>query len=101
MYRMGLTSSERWIFIFGDDSYDESDEFIALVKEYQSQLGGKITAVSDETQYRITNDPLKLIFQWDSLFGITVIVPFTTDITMAQNAMRHLCDRLNTRADKP
>ena len=90
MYRLESISKERWIFI-SCDSFDEPDEFVALVKEYQEQLRGKLIAVSDATQYSIMNDPLELIFQWDTLFGITVIVPLKTDITIAKNAMQCLC----------
>jgi len=97
MYKLGLTSEERWIFISGEDSFYEPDEFIELVKEYRLRLLGTIKAVSDETQYIIDNDPLKLLFQWDSCFGITVVVPTETDIAAAEKAMRELCDRLNQK----
>lgn len=97
MYKLTYTSNERWIFISAEFSFDEPDEFIAFVKEYQSQYGGKIIAISVDTQYRITEDPLNLVFQWDSLFGITVIVPNETDISIAENSISHLCDKLNEK----
>ena len=95
MYKLNLVSKERWIFISGKDSVDEPNEFNKLVKEYQSHLSGTIKVVSDKMQYAIDNDPLKLIFQWDSCFGITVVVPMETDITNAENVISELCERLN------
>ena len=95
MYKLNSVSNDRWIFISGQDSFDEPDVFIELVKEYQSHLSGTIKAVSDKMQYAIDNDPLKFIFQWDSCFGITVIVPTETDIANAENVIRELCERLN------
>ena len=100
MYKLESISTERWIFISGHDSFDDPDEFVALVKEYQSLLGGELVAVSDDTQYAILNDPLKLVFQWDSCFGITVIVPYETNIAAAEKAMLSLCSRLNNKYAK-
>ena len=100
MYKLELTSKERWIFIFSDNSLEEPDEFVELVKEYQIEIGGEIIAVSEETQYTITNDPLQLVFQWDTLFGITVIVPHNTKISDAENAMYFLCEKLNEKQKK-
>jgi hypothetical protein len=97
MYKLESISKERWIYISGEDSFYESDEFVALVKEYRSQIGGELIAVSDDIQYKIVNDPLKLIFQWDSCFGIAVVVPHQTDIAAAEKAMRYLCDSLNNK----
>lgn len=100
MLKVGFSSSERWIFISGEFSFDNSDEFIDLVKGYQAQLSGEIKATSNDTRYVINNDPLKLIFQWDSCFGITVIAPDETDISEAQKTLIELCDELNLKANK-
>jgi len=97
MYKLELTSAERWIYITGERSFDEPGEFVELVKEYQAHLSGTIKAVSDEMQYIVDNDPLKLIFQWDSCFGITVIVPTETVIATAEKALSELCERLNNK----
>ena len=88
--------SERWIFITSA-SYDEPDELIDLVREYQAYLSGKIVAVPDDMQYTIDNDPLKLIFQWDSFFGITVITPDNIDMATAEKALQDICNRLNSK----
>ena len=86
---------ERWVYISCED-YDTPDEFAVLVKEYRSQLSGKVKAISDDARYVIDNDPLKLVFQWDSCFGITVVVPIKkTDITIAEKTLQDLCDKLN------
>ena len=96
MYTLGHMRENGWLPISGDDSMESPDEFVALVKAYQLQLGGKIIVVTPEdTRYAITNDPLKLVFQWDSLFGITVIVPPETEISAAEESMYHLCEALN------
>ena len=97
MYKIINISKDRWIFISAEFSTDEPDSFINLVKEYQSHVSGQIVKVSDDMQYSINNDPLSLIFQWDSLFGITVIVPDEIDISIAEKTMNHICDKLNNQ----
>ncbi|MDR2903227.1 MAG: hypothetical protein LBU77_01785 [Clostridiales bacterium] len=97
MYKVESISHDRWIFISSENSLHDPDEFIALIKEYQLQIGGEIVAVSEDTQYALTNDPLQLVFQWDSLFGITVVVPDETDIVFAEKTMHLLCDHLNKK----
>ena len=95
MYKVKHASRERWIFIDGEGSFDEPDAFVQLLKAYQSEWLGEIIMVSQDILYRLENDPLKLIFQWDSCFGITVIVPPETDILAAEKGMKDLCDRMN------
>ena len=74
MYEVRWPDKERWIFIFCDYP-GEPDEFVALLKAYRDMVHGKIRAISDSMQYKVDNDELGLIFQWDDCFGITVIVP--------------------------
>lgn len=93
MYRVYPPDRERWIFIFSDDP-DEPEEFAALVKAYCSMVHGKITEISEDMQYKIDGDELGLIFQWDDCFGITVIVPNSTDIDIAFNTLKNLCDTI-------
>ena len=45
-------------------------------------------------QYKIDNDELGLIFQWDDCFGITVIVPQSTDLDKAYTTMKSLCETI-------
>lgn len=94
MFKVHPPDKDRWIFIFTDD-IDEPDEFIVLVKAYRDILNGKIIEVSDMMQYKIDNDELGLIFQWDDCFGITVVVPDKTDLIKAYNALIELCESLN------
>ena len=61
-----------WIYISADDSFKKPDAFAALVKTIAASQNGKITPVGD-MQYRITNLPHDLVFQWDDLLGIVVI----------------------------
>ena len=90
MYTVNPPDKERCIFIFSDDP-DEPDEFVALVKAYSNMVHGKITKVSELMQYKIDNDELGLIFQWDDCFGITVIVPQPTDLDKAYTTLKRLC----------
>ncbi|WP_278961833.1 hypothetical protein [Ruminococcus bicirculans (ex Wegman et al. 2014)] len=77
MYEVRWPNKERWIFIFCDYP-GEPDEFVVLLKAYRDMVHGKIRAISDSMQYKVDNDELGLIFQWDDCFGITVIVPKST-----------------------
>ena len=97
MYKLASISKERWLSISGDDSWYFPDEFFVLLKAYESQLNGTISEVSEDMQYIVSNDPLKLIFQWDSCFGITVIVPDETDMAIAEKTIIDLCNALNQK----
>lgn len=55
---------------------------------------GKIRAISDSMQYKVDNDELGLIFQWDDCFGITVIVPKSTDLDKVYNTLKDLCENI-------
>jgi hypothetical protein len=88
-------SKSRWIFISAKDSFYFPDAFIELVKKYQSLLSGKVIAGREDMQYIIDNDPLNLIFQWDDLFGIVIIVPSKTNIDKAKETISNICDELN------
>jgi|GEM_PF-3400745 len=94
-----------WIMIEGtkdfvsDDPYDIADpkEFVTLVKEYAAQLSGKVKSYSRYNQYKVGKDPLGLIFQFDDLFGMSVIVPKKIDIKIAEKTIQTLCDRVNNK----
>ena len=90
-------SADRWVYVYGECSIYDPDEFVELVKEYQKRLSGKIKHASEHTQYYIDNDPLRLVFQWDSLFGIVVIVPRSTNMDVAKTTLREICDVINQR----
>jgi len=68
-----ISEEEQWIFISSDDKWDreEPDSFICLLQRIKQAMNSEIIALGD-TRYKFTNDSLNLIFQWDSLFGITV-----------------------------
>ena len=95
MFKVNPPDKERWIFISQDNlDFDEPDGFITLLKLYRDKLQGKITKVSDDMQYKIDNDELGLIFQWDSCFGITVVVPESTDLDKAYDTLKRLCETI-------
>lgn len=78
-YRISnINDSDGWIFISAPDSFDEPTAFVQMVRMIADAVNGKISSVGD-TQYRITNIPHDLIFQWDDLFGIVVINGNTAD----------------------
>lgn len=96
MYSVNLPTKERWVYIsFDEQDCEEPDSFVRLIKAYADKLSGKIVAVPEEMQYRIDNDASGLLFQWDSCFGITVVVPDGTDLTKAYNTLTELCESLN------
>ena len=99
MYKLESVSKERWIFLSCDSSFDEPEGFIALLKQYQQQLGGKIVSVSQNYQYSIEGDLLHLVFQWDSCFGISIVVPTNTDISAAKKCVDMLCQQLNSKKE--
>lgn len=70
-----INEKERWIFLYADEwDIEETDSFVYLVKKIRDDLQGKVID-KGMTTYSIDNDPLQLVFQWDSLFGITVVYP--------------------------
>lgn len=70
-----INEKERWIFLYCDEwDCDETDSFVFLVKKIRDDLHGKIIE-RGMARYSIDNDKLNLVFQWDGLFGITVVYP--------------------------
>jgi hypothetical protein len=94
-FKIDLVSKERWIFVSAKDSHYFTDAFVELVKKYQSLYSGKIKEGQHQMQYIIENDPLKLVFQWDDLFGITIIVPPDINIKEVEKTISNLCNELN------
>jgi len=85
-----------WMFISCNDIY-EPDEFVILVREYQAQISGKAIEKVGNGQYRIENDPHKLVFQYDDLFGIVVIIPKNVNSVEARDILLKLCERANEK----
>ena len=69
-------TEDGWIFLSGGtgSDYGEQNAFAYLLKKIECETGGQIEEVGEQ-QYRIKGAPVKLIYQWDGLFGITVIRP--------------------------
>ena len=76
LYRISsINESDRWVFISSnDDDVNDTDSFVFLIKTIASQAGAKVKEVGN-LQYAIDGDPMKLTYQWDGLFGISVIYP--------------------------
>lgn len=67
-----VSEKDHWIFIYYDEwNTEESDSFIELLKLVRDDLGGKLKDLGMD-RYTFENDPLELVYQWDSLFGIVV-----------------------------
>ena len=75
-YRISsIHESDRWVFISSnDDDINDTDSFVFLIKTIASKAGAKVKEVGN-LQYAIDGEPMKLTYQWDSLFGISVIYP--------------------------
>lgn len=70
-----IDEKERWIFLQADEwDVEEPDSFAYLLKKICSYVSGEVVDIGDD-RYKIENDPCHLIYQWDSLFGITIIYP--------------------------
>ena len=75
-YRISsINESDRWVLISSnDDDINDTDSFVFLIKTIASQAGAKVKEVGN-FQYAFDGDPMKLTYQWDGLFGISVIYP--------------------------
>lgn len=72
---ISIDEKQRWIFLQADEwDLEEPDSFNLLIKMISNHVKGDIINMGDD-KYRIKNDPYNLIYQWDSLFGITIIYP--------------------------
>lgn len=69
---ININDIDGWIFISADDSFETPDAFVSLVKAISSSVGGEISPAG-WMQYKISNLPFDLVFQWDDLFGIVII----------------------------
>jgi hypothetical protein len=72
---LSINEKERWIYLQADIWDDEEpDSFVYLLKKIRDGLNGKIID-KGMTTYQIDNDPCHLTYQWDTLFGITIVYP--------------------------
>ncbi len=72
---LSVSEDSKWIFIICNEvDSEEYEPFVALLKNIAQKWNngewqGKISSAG-EMRYRINNDPLNLVYQWDDLFGI-------------------------------
>ena len=98
-YRVDSSGNSSWILIFHEYATVDTDSFVALLKSVQSELGGKIVKVRNEdVQYMIDNDPMELVFQWDSCFGNVVIIQDGRYRDSAVALLERRCIKLNKQA---
>ena len=80
-----INDNEGWIYIndAADDlCFEEPDSFIHLVRLFKERFGGTVAETGD-VQYIVSGMPMRLVFQWDDLFGIIIIVDKPEDINQA------------------
>ena len=73
-----VSKTEKWIYINckEEDSILESEPFVELVKSIakkwnDNEWQGNIFSAGD-MRYKVKNDPIDLVYQWDDLFGIVL-----------------------------
>ena len=77
-YSISRVSENKWIYIecIEEDSALEHAPFVELVKTIAMKWNNGLWQghISQEGQmrYRIENDPLNLVYQWDDLYGIVL-----------------------------
>lgn len=71
-----INAKERWVFIGSSDPFDteEPDAFVHLMNRIRDGVKGHIVHTGEMT-FAIPEDGLGLRYQWDDLFGITVVWP--------------------------
>lgn len=72
--------NDSWIFISYNDSIEDIDGTIELMKSIRDETNSDIQRIDPHDDvFILTNDPYKLKFQWDSLFGLVVILNKKSD----------------------
>ena len=71
-----VSEKDNWIFICcnEEDSRNDYEPFAEIVKHIakkwnNNEWKGNISSVGD-MRYKVKNDPVDFVYQWDSLFGI-------------------------------
>ena len=92
-YRLShINELEQWIHISSDSGVDceEPEAFIYFLKKIATDIGGKIFSVGD-IQYKIDTDSLNLVFQWDGVFGISIIYPIKDSLEQVVTFLKQYC----------
>lgn len=89
-----INENDRWIFVSAEETDClDAAPFIKLVKVAVANVGGEIT-LAGYCQYRISNLPLDILFQWDDLFGIVVVFGSETKKNEAVSFLKHLFQQM-------
>ena len=100
-YRIAnLSESSKWIYIEcnEEDSVYEHGPFVALVQHIAGKWNngeweGNVFSAG-EMRFRVKNDPVDLVYQWDDLFGIVFEYEDSTKIAEIK---AFLADNYNIR----
>ena len=78
-----VNKEDRWISLTSNNKWDleEPDSFVFLLKKIRDRVQGHIVEIG-EMCYGIPEDGLGLSYQWDTLFGISIVYPQTTPAEM-------------------
>ncbi len=68
-------STGRIIIEYADNEYseDETDSLQGLIRGFSRLIGGERESLG-MLQYKITNSPYEFVIQWDSMYGIVIVV---------------------------
>jgi len=102
-----ISSTDPWIFIIcnEEDATWDYEPFAYLVKKAAGELNngvweGNIVSAGDfkgDTRYRIKNDPLLMVYQYDTLFGI--VIEYTRGIGL-NGTLNYLSNVLGITVDE-
>ena len=105
-YVSSVSTKDRWVFIEcnEEDATWDSEPFTELVRKAAGVVNdgvweGNILPAGvfqGDTRYRIKNDPLLMVFQYDTLFGI--VLEYTPAIGLG-NALNYLSNMLDVEVD--
>lgn len=87
-----VSEKSKWIHISDSWGSYEREPFDFLVKYIQGER--KLYSVGED-QYRIEKDPYKLIYQWDSCFGIVIIYKDEDDRETVLSFIQEKINKLN------
>ena len=91
-YRIAdFSETDNWIYIKcnEEDSVSENEPFVELVKYIAKKWNDnewqeKIFSVGD-MRYKVKNDPIDLVYQWDDLFGIVIEYKTSTSLNVIKS----------------
>lgn len=92
-----ISSVEGNRIIIRHDFRDALDGIIMLMKSIEGELDGRIVQMDgDDVRYTIQKDPYNLIYSWDAMTGLTVIVDNLNDMDDVIDMLLMHFEKLNS-----